>query len=95
MISEEDVLKIARLAKLELKPEEIKKFSIQLSSVISYVKKLDEVDTFNVAPTSHPIEDIKNRFMTTANTRTLDVKEVLNNAKQTKDNYIVTTGVFK
>lgn len=95
MISEEEILKIAKLAKLEIKEGEIKKFSDQLNSIISYVKKLDEVDTSNVEPTSHPISDMKNRFQDESDNRTLSVSEVLKNAPQSKQNYVSTKGVFK
>lgn len=47
-----DVKKVAKLANLELKDEEIGKFEKQLSSVLDYVKKLEEVDTKDIEPTS-------------------------------------------
>lgn len=95
MISEAEILKIAKLAKLNLEGEEIKRFSVQLSSILSYVKKLDEVDTTNVKPTSHPISDMKNRFQEDTTSRALDVFDVLKNAQSTKENYVVTKGVLK
>lgn len=95
MINEEEILKIAKLAKTEISDQEIKKFSKQLTEIISYFKKLDEVDTTDVEPTSHPIDNVKNRFQEFETDRTLDVSDVLKNAKQTKKNYIATKGVFK
>ena len=97
MITEKDVLKIASLANLELFESEIKKFSVQLSSILDYVKKLEEVDTNAVLPTSHPISETKNRFQDDDNTvdRTLSTQDVLKNASKTKGGYAVTEGVFK
>ncbi|PIR42362.1 Asp-tRNA(Asn)/Glu-tRNA(Gln) amidotransferase GatCAB subunit C [candidate division WWE3 bacterium CG_4_9_14_0_2_um_filter_35_11] len=96
MISRDEILKIAKLAKLQLKEDEVDKFFPQIQSILSYIKKLDEVDTTNVEPTSHPISDIKNRFQDddTAD-RTLSLEDVLKNAPRTKDEYVATEGVFK
>jgi len=48
-----DVEHIARLARLRLTAEEKAKFGTQLNSILSYVEKLDELDTRGVEPTSH------------------------------------------
>lgn len=47
-----EVLHVARLAKLELSSLEVKKFQDQLSKIISYVDELDQVKTEDVEPTS-------------------------------------------
>ncbi len=51
-LSDKDVLHIAKLAKLKLSDEEVKKFGSQLSGVLEYFEQLSEVDTDNVEPTS-------------------------------------------
>ena len=48
-----DVEKIADLARLELTAEEAELFTEQLSSIIGYVEKLNELDTTDVPPMSH------------------------------------------
>ncbi len=48
-----DIDRVVRLAKLELTPEEKVKFSRQLSEVLEYMKKLNEVDTTGVEPLRH------------------------------------------
>ncbi len=53
MISEEDVKHVSKLARMELTEEEIKQFQKQLSDVLGYVEKLNEVNTDNVEPTCH------------------------------------------
>jgi aspartyl-tRNA(Asn)/glutamyl-tRNA(Gln) amidotransferase subunit C len=60
-LSKEEVLKIAELAKLELKPPEVEKFRGQLSDVLSYIGKLKELDTSKVKPTSQ-VTGLKNVF---------------------------------
>ena len=47
-----DILHITQLAKLNLSENEIKKFQKQLGEIITYVNKLNEVDTSSVEPTS-------------------------------------------
>jgi aspartyl-tRNA(Asn)/glutamyl-tRNA(Gln) amidotransferase subunit C len=48
-----DVEKIAELARLELTAQETELFTEQLSSIIGYVEKLNELDTTEVPPMSH------------------------------------------
>jgi len=51
-LTRDQVLHIAKLARLELKPEEIDKMTGELSSILGYVEVLSEVDTENVEPTA-------------------------------------------
>jgi len=48
-----DIKYIAHLARLSLTAEEEQKLSAQLSSVLSYIEKLKEVDVSEVEPTAH------------------------------------------
>ncbi len=52
-ISKEDIEHIALLARLLLSEEEKELFGIQLSSILDYMDKLNELDTGNIEPTSH------------------------------------------
>jgi aspartyl-tRNA(Asn)/glutamyl-tRNA(Gln) amidotransferase subunit C len=47
-----DVRYTARLARLDLKEEEIEKFQSQLGHILGYVKKLSEVNVHGVEPTA-------------------------------------------
>jgi len=49
-LSEEEVKHIAKLARLGLSDNEVKKFSSQLSDILGHAKMLDEVDTSKVEP---------------------------------------------
>lgn len=55
MIEIKDVKHVAKLARLELTPEEEIKFSKQLGDILKYVEQMNEVDTTNVEPMSHAI----------------------------------------
>jgi len=54
-IGVEDVEYVARLARLRLSDEEKEEFTGQLNDILTYMDKLNEVDTTEVEPTSHVI----------------------------------------
>ncbi|OGF21074.1 hypothetical protein A2316_02970 [Candidatus Falkowbacteria bacterium RIFOXYB2_FULL_38_15] len=64
-LTKEEISHIANLARLELSEKEAGKFSEQISSILGYVKKLQEVDlskvepTFSVAEISNVLRDDK------------------------------------
>ncbi len=51
-LTKQDVLHVAKLAKLPLAGEEVNKFTDQLSSIINYMEELNEVDVSDIVPTS-------------------------------------------
>ena len=55
-ISREQVLHVARLARLALTEEEIARFEEQLSAILKAVGKVAELDLSGVEPTSHPLD---------------------------------------
>ena len=55
-ISREEVLHVARLARLALSEEEVARFQEQLSAILEAVGKVSEFDLAGVPPTSHPLE---------------------------------------
>ena len=55
-ITREEVLHVARLARLELRDDEIAKFQEQLSDILEAVSKVSELDLSDVPPTAHPLE---------------------------------------
>ncbi len=55
MISREDVVNVARLARLALGDAEIERMREQLNAILGYIDKLKELDITNVEPTSHAV----------------------------------------
>jgi aspartyl-tRNA(Asn)/glutamyl-tRNA(Gln) amidotransferase subunit C len=55
-ITREEVLHVARLARLSLPESEADRLRGELSAILDYVKQLDRLDTRDVVPTSHAIE---------------------------------------
>ena len=56
MIDREQVLHVARLARLELTDAEVDRMSGELSKILDHIEKLSELDLENVEPTSHVVE---------------------------------------
>jgi aspartyl-tRNA(Asn)/glutamyl-tRNA(Gln) amidotransferase subunit C len=59
-IDESQVRKVAKLARLELAEGEIEEFTAQLSAILDYMEKMNELDTADVEPLAHclPISNI-------------------------------------
>jgi aspartyl-tRNA(Asn)/glutamyl-tRNA(Gln) amidotransferase subunit C len=56
VIDREQVLHVARLARLRLAEEEIDRMSRELSTVLDHIEKISELDLDGVPPTSHVVE---------------------------------------
>ena len=56
MIDREQVLRVARLARLELSDAEVEQMAGELSSILDHIEKISELDLEGVPPTSHVIE---------------------------------------
>lgn len=56
MIDRDEVLHVARLARLALDDEEVERMARELSAVLDHVERIDELDLEGVAPTSHVVE---------------------------------------
>jgi len=56
VIGREEVLHVARLARLELREDEIEPLGRELSAVLDHVATMGELDLADVAPTSHVVE---------------------------------------
>lgn len=55
VIDEAAVRHIAHLARLKLSPDEVRRFTGQLESILVYVKQLDALDTAHVEPATHAL----------------------------------------
>ena len=56
MIDRDQVLHVARLARLELTDDEVSRMSEQLSGILDHIEKIGELDLEGVPPTSHVVE---------------------------------------
>jgi aspartyl-tRNA(Asn)/glutamyl-tRNA(Gln) amidotransferase subunit C len=55
-VTRKDVEHIAELARLTFNDKELESFTHQLNQILDYMEKLNELDTENVEPLSHPVE---------------------------------------
>jgi aspartyl-tRNA(Asn)/glutamyl-tRNA(Gln) amidotransferase subunit C len=78
-ISRDEVLHVARLARLELTDDEVARFQEQLSAIIEAVSKVSELDLSDVPPTAHPLE-IQNAWAEDEPHACLPLDEVFANA---------------
>ena len=79
-IDKKIVADVAILSRLELDEAEFALYSGQLASILSYIGKLNEVDTKDVLPTSHVLPNLKNVFRKDTLKSSLDAADVLSNA---------------
>ena len=56
MIDREQVLHVARLARLRLSDEEVERMAGEFSSILDHIEKIGQLDLDDVEPTSHVIE---------------------------------------
>ncbi|MDQ2995280.1 MAG: Asp-tRNA(Asn)/Glu-tRNA(Gln) amidotransferase subunit GatC [Pseudomonadota bacterium] len=55
-MTEKDVLAVAHLARLALRPEDIPLHAESLSKILSLVAQMDAVDTRDIQPMAHPLD---------------------------------------
>lgn len=77
-ITREEVEHVAHLARLNLSDDELEKMTNQLDNILSYVAKLDELETEGVEPTTHAFS-ISNAFRDDITGKSLSQKEALAN----------------
>jgi len=85
-ISRDEVLHVARLARLELTDEEVGRFQEQLSDIIEAISKVSELDLTDVPPTAHPLE-IENAWAEDEPRPSLPLDDVFANAPDRDDDY--------
>ncbi len=78
-VTKKDVQKIAELSMLEFTDSELEEYTTEMNKILSYVEKLSELDTSNVEPLAHPIENV-NVFREDKRMKSISTEEALKNA---------------
>jgi aspartyl-tRNA(Asn)/glutamyl-tRNA(Gln) amidotransferase subunit C len=78
-ITRDEVVHVAKLARLELTEGELERFAGQLNAILEAVGKVSELDLAGVEPTLHPLE-LSNVFAEDEPSPSLPVEEALANA---------------
>ena len=87
-ITAEEVIHVAKLARLELAPGELERFTSQLDAILAYMDKLRSLDTQGVEPTYHALQDLVNVLREDRVGKTLTLTQVLKNAPLTEGPFI-------
>jgi aspartyl-tRNA(Asn)/glutamyl-tRNA(Gln) amidotransferase subunit C len=56
MIDREQVLHVARLARLELSEDEVSRMTGELSAILEHIEKISALDLDGVPPTTHVVD---------------------------------------
>jgi len=85
-IDEEQVRKVARLSRLELTEREVEEFTGQLSAILEYVEKMNELETDSVEPLAHCLP-ISNVLREDVVRESLGTEKTLANAPQRDEDF--------
>jgi len=80
-IDEQQVRKVAKLARLDLTDAEVAEFAGQLNAILEYVEKMNELDTEGAEPLAHCLP-ISNCFRADVVKESLGTEKTLANAPQ-------------
>ena len=83
-ISRDEVVHVARLARLALTDEELDRFAGQLDAILEAVGKVSELDLSGVEPTLHPLV-LSNVWAEDAPQPSLPLEDALANAPEVED----------
>ncbi len=93
-VGRKEIEYIASLAKLKLNEDEIKSYTEDLSQILDYINKLNELNTDNVEPLSYPIE-LSNVLREDILRESLDRELALKNAPRADEQFFKTPKVIK
>ena len=87
-LSKEEVLHVAKLARLEFSPEEIEKYQQELNDILNYIDMLNEVDAAEIKPLAQ-VNDDTNNLREDEVRKSLTVQEALLNAPEAEDGAVI------
>jgi len=87
-LSKEDVLKLAKLARLELNQSEIENYRSELSQILEYVEQLQAVDTNDLLPTNQVTGLVNVSREDKIKVYGYQPRDLLNNVPRVKDDQI-------
>lgn len=95
MLSREEILNIATLARIGLNDCDIERYQNDLSSILDYFKKLDELDVSQIEPIGHitGMTDVFRRDIP-SDFGSIGKEEILQNVPQKKDDYVKVKSVL-
>ncbi|APF27520.1 aspartyl/glutamyl-tRNA(Asn/Gln) amidotransferase, C subunit [Clostridium sporogenes] len=92
-VSKKDVEYVAELARLEFKEEEKDDFVNDLNKILNYMEKLDELNTNDVDIVVNPYY-IENKYREDNVEKSMELKEVIDNAPESLEEYVIVPKVI-
>lgn len=92
-LSREEVRNIAELAKLDLTDEEVTLYAGQLSNILGYFERLQQLDTSHIPPTASVLP-LKNVLRSDTPSQPLTPEQVVANAPDAEDNQFRVSAVL-
>lgn len=93
-ITKEEVVHVARLARLDLEDGAVELYTKQLGDILTYMDTLNRVDTKDVPPTSHAIF-MNNAFREDEVKASIPAERALANAPESEDGSFIVPKVIK
>lgn len=93
-LSEVEVRHVAALARLELSDEEVKSLGKDMNQILSYVTKLNELDTDAVEPTTHVVT-MSTPYRDDEVTCTPAPEDAMANAPKAENNHFVVPSIIE
>lgn len=93
-LNKQTTLKLAQLSKLSFSEEELVEIQKDLSQMIGFVEKLNEVDTTSVIPLTH-IGSTGNRLRDDEVRGSISAEETFKNAPSSADHFFTVPKVIK
>lgn len=94
IIDEKTIHKVADLARIEIKEEEVSSLSVEMNKILTFMEKLNELDTTNVKPLVYMNEEI-NVWREDVAKEEISVADGLKNAAVHNENYFLVPKVIK
>jgi aspartyl-tRNA(Asn)/glutamyl-tRNA(Gln) amidotransferase subunit C len=57
-LKREEVEKIAHLARISLREQDIASYTVNLSNILAFVEQMNSVDTTHITPMAHPLDAV-------------------------------------
>lgn len=93
-VSKKDVEYVAELAKLEFSEDQKEALANDLNTILGYMEKLDELDTENADIIVNPYY-IENKFREDEVQESMNLKDVVENAPQNLEEYVVVPKIIE
>lgn len=87
MSTQEDVIKIAKLAKIDIEPDNIKEVAANFAEILEHFARLNQVDTSGIDPAYHATLELGDAMADdTPEPPVISLREVMDNAPHSRDN---------